>query len=86
MLRKTALAAAAALTAISLFCAIPAEAQYWHHPGPWHHHPHWGPGPGPFFYGFPPPPPPDCYWTTRRVRVWTDDGPRWVRQQVRVCD
>lgn len=85
MLRKTVLTAAAALTVMSLFCAVPAEAQYWHHPGPWHHHPYWGPGPGPFFYGFRPPPS-DCYWTTRRVRVWTDDGPRWVRQQVRICD
>lgn len=79
MLRKLVLAAVstAALAVGTLFVAAPAEAQYWHHRPYWHHGPYYRP-----YYR----PPSDCYWTTRRVRVWTDYGPRWVRQQVRICN
>lgn len=26
-----------------------------------------------------------CWWTHKRVRVWTNYGPRWVWRNVRVC-
>ncbi|MDR3497520.1 MAG: hypothetical protein P4L82_23245 [Ancalomicrobiaceae bacterium] len=80
MLRNTIFAAAAtaALAVAAVVSAAPAEAQYWHHPYYGHHRPEFRDRP--YFA-----PRADCYWTWRRVRVWTDHGPRWVRQQVRVC-
>lgn len=56
----------------------PAAAQPWGPPPPpppWerHHRPGWDR------------PPPRCWIEQRRVKVWTEYGPRWRVRDVRVC-
>ncbi len=80
---KIALAAASALMFVA--AVAPASAQPWGPPGP----------PPSERWGGPPPREPGwghrphrqrCWYEERRVKVWTDHGPRWRTRQVKVCN
>lgn len=79
---KKSLPLLATLAALFAFDALaPAAAQPWGPPPP-PPGPGWGPPP-PRHWG--PPPPRRCWIEERRVRVFTDRGPRWRIREVRVC-